>query len=108
MSAAGDRREALEALLWRNRIAAPLVAEILAAADRYARASAPRPAGPRKPPKHRKGPALHYAPADQAQPACRPFDRISSLSWAVTSDPQEVTCGHCLKVLGPPKTGGAS
>ena len=72
MTAAGDRREDLEALLWQEKIPAPLVELILAAADAYAKAFRPR--GPRKPPVPTAGgpAAVHYAPAGSGHAACQP------------------------------------
>jgi hypothetical protein len=96
MTAASDHREELEACLWRNGIPAPLVAEILAAADDYAKSSRPRepkPAAPRKPL------AVHYALAGTGHSACRPFDLLSANNWLVTADLKAVTCGHCKRIL---------
>jgi hypothetical protein len=101
-AAAGDRREELEALLWREKVPAPLVAKILAGADAYAKAF--RPAAPEKPPVPRKPPlptaggpaAVHYT-AGRGRAACRPGDPLSARGWAVSADAQAVTCGHCRK-----------
>jgi hypothetical protein len=104
MTAAEDRREDLEALLWKRVAPAfgrseaqALVAEILAAADAYAMAGRPRP--PKKPAGAPEPRAVHYAPASSGYPACRPADPLSARNWAVTADRQAVTCGHCRKVL---------
>jgi hypothetical protein len=103
VTAAGDRREELEALLWREKIPAPLVAEVLASADAYAKAF--RPAAPEKPPVPRKPPvptaggpaAVHYAAGARGLPACRPGDWVAVQGWAVTVAVEFVTCGHCRK-----------
>ena len=99
MTAAGDRREELEALLWRENTPAPLVAKILAGADAYAKAF--RQAAPKKPPVPTAGgpAAVHYAPAGSGHAACRPGDPLSARGWAVSADMQAVTCGHCRKTL---------
>ena len=96
-AAAEDRREELEGLLWREGIPAPVVAEILASADAYAKAFRPR--GPGKPPVPTAGgpSAVHYAPAGSGHAACRPGDPLSARNWAVTGDAQDVNCGHCRK-----------
>lgn len=103
MTVADDRREELEALLWQNAIPAPVVAEILAAADGYARASRP----PRVPAEPGKPPAVHYALEGRGRPACRPHDLLAGLNWAVSGDPQTVTCGHCRKIAGAQEAGAA-
>ena len=110
MTAAEDRREELEALLWRERIPAPLVAKILVCADAYAKSSRPRepkPPAPKKPAGHRKGPAVHYALEGRGHPACRPFDLLSVTNWAVSGDMRDVTCGHCRRIFGRPKAGAS-
>lgn len=98
MTAAGDRREELEAVCWRNNLPAPLVAEILTAADAYAKAFRPR--DPR-PPAPRKPPAVHYMLTGRPNPGCRPFDPPLGKRWLVTTDLDAVTCGHCRKIFGP-------
>jgi hypothetical protein len=96
-AAAGERREDLEALLWREKVPAPLVELILGAADAYAKAFRPR--APRKPPAPTAGgpSAVHYAPAGSGHAACQPGGPLSSRNWAVTGDAQAVDCGHCRK-----------
>jgi hypothetical protein len=106
-AAASDRREDLEAAIWRSlakaRAELPAawkqahVADILAAADAYARAF--RPAAPKKPPAPTAGgpAAVHYAPGGSGHAACRPGDPLSARGWAVSGDVQSVTCGHCRK-----------
>lgn len=105
MTAAEDRHEELEALLWRNGVPAPLVAEILAAAGAYAKAAA---RAPKKPAEPRKPPAVHYALAGRGHPACRPFDLLSARNWAVSGDLKAVTCGHCRKIFARQEKGEAA
>lgn len=110
MTRAEDRREELEAAVWRSlgKARAPLspawqqahVASVMEAADAYAKAS--RRLGPRKPElavREPKPAALHYAPPAMGYPACRPDNPFSARNWAVTGRPERVTCGHCLKAL---------
>ena len=94
MTAASDRREELEALCWRNSVPAPLVAEILAAADAYAKSYRDP-----KPPALRKPPAVHWIQPGTPHPACRPFDVASAGRWLVTTDLDAVTCGHCVRIF---------
>lgn len=104
MSAAADRKEELEALLWRNGVPAPLVAEILKAAVAYAKAARRAPGKAAEP----KPPAVHHAVAGRGNPACRPFDWHAAANWAVSGDLKAVTCGHCRRIFGRPKAGVAS
>ena len=97
MTSARDRREELEAVCWRNSIPASVVAEILAAADAYARASRPR--DPEKPAEPRKPPAIHWGRPGAPHPACRPFDGHAANNWLVAADLEAVTCGHCLRIF---------
>lgn len=116
MTAAEDRREELEALLWRKVKDPGLVKEILAASDAVAtardqefyalgRASARREAkrerAAKSPPAEPKPPAVHYAiPGDaRGRTACRPSDWVGNGGWLATSDAGAVTCGHCRKAL---------
>lgn len=104
MTAAEDRREELEAMIWRSlrKARTPLseawqqahVAAVLTAADAYA--AAMRPRVPRKPGEPGKPPATHYA-AGSGHPACRPDSLFSARNWASTTTPNAVTCGHCRK-----------
>jgi hypothetical protein len=112
MTAADDRREELEALLWKR--AAPafgrqeaqaLVADIMTAADAYAQAARPRV--PRKPPGPPAPPAVHYAHPRGGYPACRPGDPLSARNWKTAGDRQAVTCGHCRKTPAWRKAGEA-
>jgi hypothetical protein len=98
VSAAGDRREELEALLWKHAIPAPLVAEILAAADAYAKALRRQPR-PKSPAATGKRHAVHYALAGGGRPACRPYDSFSARNWPVSGDLPAVTCGHCARIF---------
>jgi hypothetical protein len=103
MTAAGDRREELEAAIWRSLARAPVplpaawkqahVAAVLAAADAYAKARR----APRTPAEVRYVPAVHYATGPRGHPACRPGDWVAPTGWAVAADAQAVTCGHCRK-----------
>jgi hypothetical protein len=103
MTAADDRKEELEAVLWRNSLPAPLVAEILTAADAYAKSYRdPRPPAPRKPP------AVHWEQPGTPHPACRPFDVAAAGRWLVAADLDAVTCGHCRKIFGPREEAMAS
>lgn len=106
MTAAEDRREDLEALLWKHRVPPLLVAKILVAADAYAKASRPR--GPKKPPEPKKPPAVHYAAAGSEYTACLPSERWSSTRLVSTVDPQDVTCQRCRKTPAWREAGGAS
>jgi hypothetical protein len=100
LTAAEDRREDLEAVIRRqltNITKRPHTANectdaILKAADAYAKA----PRAPEKPPEPKKPPAVHYAPLN-GYAACRPYYTRSTQSWAVSADPQVVTCGTCRK-----------
>jgi hypothetical protein len=105
VTSARARREELEALCWRNSLPAPLVAEILAAADAYVKASRPR--APKKPAEPKKPPAVHHAVEGRGHPACRPHDPFSSRNWAVSGDVRDVTCGHCLKISARQEAGAA-
>ena len=95
MTAAEDRREELEAACWRNNLPAPLVAEILTAADAYAIAFRRQP---RKKPRPAKPRSVHYALAGGGRPACRPYDSFSARNWPVSGDLEAVTCGHCVRI----------
>lgn len=98
MTAAEDRREELEALLWRESVPAPLVARILAAADVYAKAAARRASrNPAQPGPPKKLPSVHYD-ARTGRPTCRPGSAVSAWNWHVTADPQAVTCGLCRRM----------
>jgi hypothetical protein len=102
VTAVSDRREELEAVCWRNSLPAPLVAEILTAADAYAKSCRdPKPPAPRKPP------AVHWMRTGRPNPACRPFDPPSANRWPVATDLEAVTCGHCRKIFGRAEVVGA-
>jgi hypothetical protein len=96
VTAAGDRRDELEAELWRlPGFTAVGVDRVLARADAYAKAEARASGEPRPAPAGRKPPAAHFAGA-AGRPACQPHETGSS-GWQVTGDPQAVTCEHCRK-----------
>jgi hypothetical protein len=103
MTAAEDRRAELEAVIRRQltsitkrpHTANECTDAILKAADAYAKAYR-KPPAPRDP-REVKPPAVHYAPIDGLRTACRPYDHFSATRWAVTANPQAVTCGHCRK-----------
>lgn len=106
MTSAADREEEFEAFLWR-RVApafgdraegAAVVAEAMASAGAWAKAS--RRVGPGAPAAPKKPPAVHYAGTRPGTAACRPGDRADLNGWALTGDPEAVTCGHCRKTTG--------
>jgi hypothetical protein len=108
MTAAEDRREELEAVIWRSlgKSRADLsmawqqahVAAVLAAADVYAKAI--RPHAPRKPAAPKPPLAVHYGLTRKGgivRPACRPADQLSGSGWVLTATTEAVTCGHSRK-----------
>jgi copper chaperone CopZ len=107
VTAAEDRRDEVEAALWKvPGITAADVDRVLAAVEAYATVRARRAAqstaaegrtGP-GPKAESKPPAVHYAPAgDRA--ACIPYDLsgLAAFGRTLATDPASVTCGHCRK-----------
>lgn len=97
MTAASDRREELEAFLWREGVPASLVPLVLIAADAYAKAGRPRARKKPAAPGSRR--AVHYAPEGAKHPACQAHDFPASRNWALTADRLDVTCQRCPKSL---------
>lgn len=96
-----ERREELEARLWKAKVPPELLAGILASADAYAEAV--RPGDPGKPPEPPalKGPAVHYGLTKHGgvvRPACRPGDTLEVVGrWPMTATADDVNCKGCRK-----------
>jgi hypothetical protein len=89
MRVARGTRGYVECLLWRSGLPAEAVAEILAAADAYAKGPKTRQQGTWKP-------AVHYNDAGDSRPraACRPGE-AAARRWPLTVDCRDVTCHRC-------------
>jgi len=103
VSAARDRLDELEALLWAEKIPAPLVMEILAAVVAYAKAARPAARKKQAPPPPKPS-AVHYD-AGTGHPACRAYDFYTSRNWALTAELLDVSCQRCTKALARQEAG---
>jgi len=106
MTAARDRREELEALLWAEGLPAPLVALVLAGADAIVKASRPPARKPGKPARPKKPSAVHYD-AGTGHPACRAHDFFTAVNWLLTAELLDVSCQRCTKALARQEAGEA-
>ena len=96
MTAAGDKREEVEAILWRLGLPRESVSEVMAAALAWVKAAVNDSRDP-KAPGAPAVPATHYEAGAPPGPAClQPYDR-GRVRWATTGTPGDVTCGHCRK-----------
>jgi hypothetical protein len=94
VTAAEDRREDLEAILWRLGHAPEIVTEVMRAARAYARAAV-RDSREPKAPAAEKVPVVHLASV-RGRSACRPHDP-PAFGWKTAGAAGDVTCQHCRK-----------